>query len=142
LSQPDTKKEEEPVHIINIALQIEKNCKDVEICRKMVYEFTQSKVKIWLSSLSEGRGGLNNSATELELELDLVLEFTNEGGLLKNSAKNPQDKDENQQQNKPTHDVNSGIRNPGHCGGRRMFLPLLYPYLHCCECSTPSKLLF
>lgn len=46
--QPGARKEEEPVHIINIALQIEKNCKDVEICRKMVYEFTQSKVKIYI----------------------------------------------------------------------------------------------
>lgn len=46
--QSGARKEEEPVHIINIALQIEKNCKDVEICRKMVYEFTQSKVKIYI----------------------------------------------------------------------------------------------
>lgn len=44
--QPEAKKEEEPIHIINIALQIEKNCKDMESCRKMVYEFTHSKVKI------------------------------------------------------------------------------------------------
>lgn len=44
IDQHGGKKEEEPVHIINIALQIEKNCKDVEILRKMVYEFTQSKV--------------------------------------------------------------------------------------------------
>ncbi|XP_020604828.1 acetyl-CoA carboxylase-like isoform X1 [Orbicella faveolata] len=45
-TEPGARKEEEPVHIINIALQIEKNCKDVEICRKMVYEFTQSKKEI------------------------------------------------------------------------------------------------
>jgi len=95
-----------------------------------------------LFSFNGWRGGFNNSATERELELDLVLEFTSEGGLLKNPARNPENKDENQQQNEPTHGVNSGIRNPGHCGGRRMLLPLLYPYLHCCECSTPSKLLF
>ena len=49
--QSGARKEEEPVHIINIALQIEKNCKDVEICRKMVYEFTQSKVKIYIVDL-------------------------------------------------------------------------------------------
>ncbi|KAJ7391694.1 hypothetical protein OS493_017391 [Desmophyllum pertusum] len=45
-TEPGAAKEEEPIHIINIALQIEKNCKDVEICRKMVYEFTQSKKEI------------------------------------------------------------------------------------------------
>ncbi|XP_015754053.1 PREDICTED: acetyl-CoA carboxylase 1-like [Acropora digitifera] len=43
------KKEEEPIHIINIALKIEKNSKDIEFQRKMVYEFTQSK----MSSQSE-----------------------------------------------------------------------------------------
>ncbi|XP_029189065.2 LOW QUALITY PROTEIN: acetyl-CoA carboxylase-like [Acropora millepora] len=40
------KKEEEPIHIINIALKIEKNSKDIEFQRKMVYEFTQSKKEI------------------------------------------------------------------------------------------------
>ncbi|XP_073241070.1 acetyl-CoA carboxylase-like isoform X1 [Porites lutea] len=45
-TEPDAAKEEEPVHIINVALKIEKNCKDVQICRKMVYEFTQSKKEI------------------------------------------------------------------------------------------------
>ena len=49
--KPDAAKEEEPVHIINVALKIEKNCKDVQICRKMVYEFTQSKVMRWFISI-------------------------------------------------------------------------------------------
>ena len=49
--EPDAAKEEEPVHIINVALKIEKNCKDVQICRKMVYEFTQSKVMRWFISI-------------------------------------------------------------------------------------------
>lgn len=40
------KKEEEPIHIINIALKIQKNSKDIELQRKMVYEFTQSKKEI------------------------------------------------------------------------------------------------
>ena len=44
--QHGAKKEEEPIHIINIALKIEKNSKDIEFQRKMVYEFTQSKVRI------------------------------------------------------------------------------------------------
>lgn len=43
---PGAGKEEEPIHIINVALRVEKNCKDVEICRKLVYEFTQSKKEI------------------------------------------------------------------------------------------------
>ena len=47
-----------------------------------------------------------------------------EGGKLENPEKNPQSKDENQQQTRPTCDRES---NPGHSGGRRVLSPLRHP---------------
>ena len=55
-----------------------------------------------------------------------------EGGKPENPEKNPQSKDENQQQTQPTCDTGPES-NPGHIGGRRALSPLRHP------CS-PSKL--
>ena len=47
-----------------------------------------------------------------------------EGGKPENPEKNPQSKDENQQQTRPTCDQES---NPGHRDGRRALSPLCHP---------------
>ena len=49
-----------------------------------------------------------------------------EGGKPENPEKNPQSKDENQQQTQPTYGTGPES-NPGHIGGRRALSPLRHP---------------
>ena len=62
----------------------------------------------------------------IKIELEFrVLVFV-EGGKPENPEKNPQSKDENQQQTQPTYGTGPES-NPGHIGGRRALSPLRHP---------------